>query len=138
MSDYSNYEDNNEECDCTICQLTEEFKLMIQDNVEWELALRHILGVMSSEVSKSDEEIADLIDSSFVDGFTQGMATGVAKAQSLMDALVDDTDERTAEIRAEYEIDEDFGEDDDDEIEKVEDLTDEQFEDIQSILRKNM
>lgn len=139
MSDYNNYEDDNTECECITCQLTEEFKQMIQDDVEWELALRHILGVMSSEVAKSDEEIADLVDESFIDGFTQGMATGVAKAQLIMDSLVEDTDERIAEIRAEFEIDEDFSEDaDGDEIEKVEDLTDEQYESIQDILRKNM
>lgn len=135
----SNYEETNEECKCMTCTLTDEFEQMIKDGVEWNLALGYILNVMSEEITQSDEDLSELMQQTYFDGFTEGIQSGVFKLQENVDELVDDIVEKATKVRNEYGIkdDEDYS-DLNEYTDEIEDLTDEQVDDIQSILRKQM
>lgn len=110
----NNFETTEEECQCIVCDLTDEFKTLIQDGVDWESALRHVLGIATKV---SDEQVADTIDEVFRDGMIEGIRQS---AEYLID-IADVFENGTAA-----------------DAEKVEDLTDEQFEDVQDILRRQI
>lgn len=132
----SNYEEENEVCECIVCEMVEEFRELVKDEVDWESALRHVLHLtITKSESVDDEMISELVDEVYMDGFTDGLEAGVDKAHSLMLALVEDTDERIAEFRN-GELDEDI--EDEADNDGIEDLTDEQFIDIQKIISKDL
>lgn len=134
MSDYNNYEDDNTECDCPTCSLVDEFKALIKDNVDWESALRHIIYTATNQ---DDEIVSEIIEEIYSEAFEDGMLFSLEQTQKSLNKFVEDTSDEIYEVRDRRENPDDYDEPTV-EIEKVEDLTDEQFESIQDILRKKM
>lgn len=114
----NNYQETEEECKCITCELVSEFEALVKENVDWESALRHVLGVATKV---SDEQVADMMDEVYRDGMIEGIREAAESMIDLADKLEnDDLDDTEVET------------------EKVEDLTDAQVEEIQSILRRQI
>lgn len=128
------YNNENEDlCEvekCPTCQLTdqlvEEFSQMVYEDVQWENALRHVLGIA---FAKDDEMIAELVDSTYTEGFHHGVMVGIENAQMAMENLGEYMANKIAEDEKT------FNEMDD--LIIFDDEVEESFDDIQAIIKKN-
>lgn len=114
-----NYEEENDECHCLKCELEKDFELMIQDGVDWKSALRHVLDVATTT---SDETVADMMD----EAFREGMVEATRETAEMLIDIADRLEGvNIADINSDKEI-------------TIEDLSDEEYEEVQSILRKQI
>lgn len=80
---------------CIYCQLKQEYKEMIQDSVDWDKALHHILD---TAFDYSDKQYADVIDENFSVGLAEGVLLGMRRSIKIMEAIYEDTEEELAVI----------------------------------------
>lgn len=123
---------NNHEEECPMCKLTDdlvlEFGQMIKDGVHWENALRHVFDVY---VTKQDEDLADLADEFYTNGFHDGLMTGIENAQNTLESLGEFMAEKIAEDEKTFEAIDDM-------LNAKEDVENTGVtDDIQEIIRKN-
>lgn len=128
-----NIEETDEES-CLACDLVSEFKLMLDADVNWESALRHVLHVA---LDTKDEIIADLVDEVYTTAFSEGLSLGINKAAGVIYDLVETTEkeieavyaERDAELNGEINVAE--------ETEEIEDISDEEFDKYEKLIRED-
>lgn len=114
----SNYNETEETCNCMTCDLVEEFSSLIKENVDWESALRHVLGVA---MNASDEFLTNTVD----EAYNEGLVDGIRRSADLLIDIADDIEGISPD-------------DANNNTEKVEDLTDEEFEELQGLLLKSI
>lgn len=132
----SRYE-NQEECECIVCEMVEEFRQVSIDGADWESALRHVLHLtLSTKETVEDELVAEAIDDAFSEGFEEGVLSTLTQAQAMMDDFVVEVTDRVYDIRDRREHPEDYT--DENQTEKLEDLSDEQYDEIQENIRKSL
>lgn len=102
-----------ESCECIVCSLTDEFTLMIQDGVHYESALRHVLGIA---VTSHDEQLAEKVD----EAYKEGMVETLREIADFAIEMADDLEDINTQV------------------ETLDDLSDEEFNDIQESLRKQI
>jgi flagellar motor switch protein FliG len=125
---------NNEELEeekCLACALVEEFKELVDDNVNWEEALRYVIHIAKDI---KDDIVADLVDEQYTLGFEDGLTMGVEKAASLVNEMVEYTKEEIVAYRAEREAE--LNGEVEEESEEIEDISDEDFEEYAKIIRE--
>lgn len=124
----------NEQCEesCIVCDLVSEFKLMCDEDVHWENALRHVLHVA---LEIKDEVVADLVDEQYTLGYEEGLATGVNNAVLAMSEYAEATEDKIAEYRAERKLEVETAIEV--EAEEIEDISDEEFDKIAKLIRED-
>jgi flagellar biosynthesis/type III secretory pathway protein FliH len=123
-----------EEEKCLACDLVLEFKQLIDDEVHWENALRHVLHVA---LEVKDETMAEFVSEAYSEGYEDGLTTGVVNAAKTMNDLVEATDKQIAEFQAEREKLKNPDEVEAEQVEVIEDISDEEFDKIAKLIREN-
>lgn len=133
----ASYDDQDEFCECNVCDMVDEFRELVKDEVDWESALRHVLHMTISKTQTiEDELLAEVVDDAFSEGFEEGVLSTLTQAQELMDSFVDEVTDKVYDIRDRRENPEDYKEET--ESKGIEDLTDEQVDEIQENIRKSL
>lgn len=120
-------EDLCEDEKCPTCQLTdqlvEEFSQMVYEDVQWENALRHVLGIA---FAKDDELLAELMDENYSLAFHDGIMFGIEQAQKEIGQLAQNMSEKILSDEAKLVM-----------MFEEDDFTEEVQDDIQAIIKKS-